>query len=139
VAICLIAALVAVEPHDRIPILGVIWGTTIGLALAHLFAFRLATRLVGGEAAGTSQGRLALASMVGAAAVAVIASAPVLVLSDPAQADGARLFMSGLIGFAAYQVGRTNGAGTARSTLFAAGSLLLATAVAIIKNYLVGH
>jgi hypothetical protein len=139
VAICLIAALVAVEPNEPIPILGVIWGTTVGLALAHLFAFRLAARLIGGGAVGSDEGRLALASLLGAAIVALIASAPLMVLSGPAEADGARLVMSGLIGLSAYQVGRSNGAGMARSTLFATVSLLVATAVALVKNLLLGH
>jgi hypothetical protein len=111
VAICLIAALVAVEPRNGIPILGVIWGTTVGLALAHLFAFRLAARLVGGGSVGRDQARLALASLLGATAVAVIASAPVLVVSDPAEADGVRFFVSALIGVPAYHVGRHNGTG----------------------------
>jgi hypothetical protein len=48
VAICLIAALTALENVTAVPghILGLVWGTTVGLALAHVFAFRVAGRLV---------------------------------------------------------------------------------------------
>jgi hypothetical protein len=48
VAICLIAALTALESVTAVPghILGLVWGTTVGLALAHVFAFRVAGRLV---------------------------------------------------------------------------------------------
>jgi hypothetical protein len=48
VAICLIAALTALETARAVPgdILGLIWGTTVGLALARLFAFHIAGRLV---------------------------------------------------------------------------------------------
>jgi hypothetical protein len=48
VAICLIAALTALENVMAVPghIIGLIWGTTVGLALAHVFAFRVAGRLV---------------------------------------------------------------------------------------------
>jgi len=42
VAICLIAALSALANVTAIPghILGLVWGTTVGLAVAHVFAFR---------------------------------------------------------------------------------------------------
>ena len=48
VAVCLIAALTALANVTAVPghILGLVWGTTVGLALAHVFAFRIAGRLV---------------------------------------------------------------------------------------------
>jgi len=48
VAICLIAALTALANVIAIPghIMGLVWGTTVGLAVAHVFAFRVAGRLV---------------------------------------------------------------------------------------------
>jgi hypothetical protein len=139
VAVCLIAALVAVDEHAGIPMLGLIWGTTIGLALAHVFAFRLAARLVGGGRVGRTEGRLAMAQVVGATAVGLVASVPVLISGKPGQADGARLFLSGLIGVAAFEVGRSNGATIAKSGVFAGGVLVAASAVAIVKNLLLGH
>ena len=44
VAICLIAALTALANVTAIPghIMGLVWGTTVGLAVAHVFAFRIA-------------------------------------------------------------------------------------------------
>jgi hypothetical protein len=47
VAVCLIAALTALESVTAVPghILGLVWGTTVGLAVAHVFAFRIAGRL----------------------------------------------------------------------------------------------
>ncbi len=46
VAICLIAALIALENVTFVPgdILGLVWGTTVGLAVAHVFAFRMASQ-----------------------------------------------------------------------------------------------
>jgi hypothetical protein len=43
VAICLIAALTALANVTAVPghIIGLVWGTTVGLAVAHVFAFRL--------------------------------------------------------------------------------------------------
>lgn len=49
VAVCLLAALTALSEHaDRelVEVLGIVWGSTIGLALAHWFAFRMSARLV---------------------------------------------------------------------------------------------
>jgi hypothetical protein len=42
VTICLLAALTALENVVAVPgqVFGLVWGTTIGLALAHLFAFQ---------------------------------------------------------------------------------------------------
>lgn len=135
-AICLIAALAATDPQPGVPIVALIWGTTLGLALAHLFAFRLAARLVGGGTVGAHQGRLALAQLIGAGAVAIVATAPLLLFSGPTQADSARFVVAGLIGVAAYQVGRSSGAGWVKSALFAGATLVVAMAVVVVKNLL---
>ena len=63
VSVCLLAALTGLpDDADRhtLDVLGIVWGTTIGLALAHLFAFRLSARLVesGDSAAKTRNSRL---------------------------------------------------------------------------------
>ena len=49
VAICLLAALSAVSEHagsDDVDAFKIVWGTTVGLAAAHWFAFRVSARLV---------------------------------------------------------------------------------------------
>ena len=49
VAVCLLAALAAVDQgrrHGHVRSLAIIRGTTIGLAVAHAFAFRLSAQLV---------------------------------------------------------------------------------------------
>jgi hypothetical protein len=48
VSVCLLAALAPVEDGHRARLLSLIWGTTIGLAAAHWFAFRLSARYVAG-------------------------------------------------------------------------------------------
>lgn len=48
VAICLLAALIALPVTGvGLHVAGIIWGVTIGLAVAHWFAFRVSARLVG--------------------------------------------------------------------------------------------
>jgi hypothetical protein len=48
VAICLLAAFAALpETGAHAHVIGIIWGVTLGLAIAHWFAFRVSARLVG--------------------------------------------------------------------------------------------
>ena len=140
VPIVLIAALVAIDDEQhRVPILAIVWGTTIGLAVAHLFAFRLASRLVGSGRVESHEASLAMAQLAGAAFVAVLVSVPVVLLDESVQLDVARFVLVGLIGVAGYVIGRSSGAGRMRSLLFTAGVLALGLAVAVFKNYLAGH
>src|SRR3954452_4312009 len=77
VAICLLAALSIVtnaEVAHEHTVVKIIWGTTIGLALAHWFAFRLSARLVAAGAVRRTDAALAAAQFVGAAIVAVLAT-----------------------------------------------------------------
>ena len=48
VAICLLGALIALPTHeqDDAEVIAIIWGVTVGLALAHWFAFRVSAALV---------------------------------------------------------------------------------------------
>jgi hypothetical protein len=80
-AVCLIAALTALENAAAIPgrVMGLVWGTTIGLALAHLFAFRIAGRLVHDGRIPRSDRIVSGIQLAAAAAVAVIVSVPVLI------------------------------------------------------------
>ena len=139
VAVCLVAALLAVDNQNHVSTLVVIWGTTIGLAVAHLFAFRLAGRLVGYAKADPDTTRLAAAQLAGAVFVALVATIPALLFPPPGDVDITLLMVSGLIGLAAYVVGRSSGAGRLRSAVFAISVSLVAAAIAVIKNGLVGH
>lgn len=139
VAIVLIAALVAFDDSRRLPALGLVWGTTVGLALAHLFAFRLASRLVMRRRAASHDRSLALAQLSGAAAVGGVASLPVLLFSDEYVVDAMRFVLSALIALAAFSIGKSSGASTIRSSVFALLILAVGTAVALVKNVLLGH
>ena len=82
VAICLLAVLTAVADRPEsghLSVFELVWGTTIGLTLAHWFAFRLSARLVGAGAFGRHDAEAAAAQLGGALAVAVLATVPVVV------------------------------------------------------------
>jgi hypothetical protein len=142
VSVVLLAALVALEDgattSDR-DMLGLIWGTTIGLALAHYFAFRVASRLVRGTTFHKRDGEIALAQLTGAAIVAALCSVPVVLLPDTTKNDYVRFELAILLGIAGYAAGRTGGATRLRSLVTGAIVLVLGVGVALVKNALVGH
>jgi len=63
-------------------LLEIIWGTAVGLALAHWFAFRLAAPAFRGERPTQQDTLVGLAQVGGAMFVAAVSSIPILVLSD---------------------------------------------------------
>jgi hypothetical protein len=116
VAICLLAALSVVAEHGegaQADTFKIVWGTTLGLALAHWFAFRVSSRLV--------------------------ASGSVRRFPDSAELDVVRLVLAALIALVGYAVARGAGASPARSMVYAVSILVIASAVALIKNVLAGH
>lgn len=141
VSICLLAALTAVsdEHADQADTFRIVWGTTVGLAIAHWFAFRMSARLVASGATTHHDAESAIAQIGGAAAVAILATIPVLVFPDSAELDVARLALAGFITLVGYAVARGGGASRTRSLIYATAVLIVAAGVAVIKNYLAGH
>jgi len=94
VAVCLLAALAAASEdasHGHVRAVGLIWGVTMGLALAHVFAL---------------------------------------------PRDG---FSPSGSGSSANHVAQQSGASRVRSTLYGVSTLVLAIAIAVVKNTLSGH
>lgn len=142
VAICLLAALTAVAERadaGHVVTLGIVWGTTVGLALAHWFAFRVSVRLVGGGRISSADARLAGAQLAGAGGVAAIVSIPVLLLPPTAELDVARIMLAGLLGLAGFLVARRAGAATVRSIVFGGVLVAVGLAIAVVKNILSHH
>src|SRR5512145_2782577 len=75
VAICLLAALIALPGAGAagVHVIGIIWGVSVGLALAHWFAFRVSARLIGAGRVRGHDLESAAAQLLGAGAVAVLA------------------------------------------------------------------
>jgi hypothetical protein len=139
VSICLIAALTALETVTAVPghILGLVWGTTVGLALAHVFAFRIAGRLVHQGDLPKADRIVSLIQM--ASAAAVIVSVPVLLAPTVTELNWARYTCAGIIGVVGYLVARGASRGQMRAVLFGLGVLVVAFAVAALKHALAGH
>ncbi len=142
VAVCLLAALIALDDQaeeHHVRAFALVWGTTLGLALAHVFAFRLAARWIAGGTLRDGDAASALAQLAGAAIVAGLATVPVVVFGATTEFDVTRLVLAGLIGGVGFSVARSAGAGRSRSLLAGLGVLAVALAVAAAKNYLAGH
>lgn len=142
VAICLLAAL-TVASHEaldhRRSVMAVVWGTTVGLALAHWFAFRLSSRLVAGGSIRRSDAELAAAQLLGSTTVAVIATVPVVLFDGEAQLDAAMWAVAASIAVVGLGVARASGASIIRSLLYSSSTLVVAGFVVVAKNYLAGH
>lgn len=142
VAICLLAALTAVADRSdaaSVDLFLLIWGTTVGLAVAHWLAFRLASRLVAAGSWRQVDVESAVAQVAGAATVAVLASLPLLILPTEAQLAAARLLLAAFLALVGFAIARESGASVMRSLTFGAGIAAVAFVVAVVKNALGGH
>ena len=137
VAVALIAALSAGSSdraeHTQLEVLGIVWGTTVGLALAHWFAMILSLRVVNDPDLHHTPSEMLVSQLVMAVGVAIAASLVVAALSDDLERLGARVtaaaFIAGLVGFEA----RTNGASPQRAATYGVGALLIGLAIASLK------
>jgi hypothetical protein len=132
VSITLLGALTVTS----ITVLHIVWGTTVGLALAHWFAFSLATRLVDPGADDEHVKRHLAAQITAALAVAVVCTVPVLVLPENWERSGARAAAAACIGAVTYGQVRAFGGTKARAIGAGAVALLAGLLVAGVKHAL---
>jgi hypothetical protein len=137
VAICLLAALAAVSEHassEQIDTFKIVWGTTVGLAIAHWLAFRVSARLVAAGESRRHDAAAGIAQLAGAAAVALLATVPILLLPTSVELDVTRLVLCGFVALVGYAVARAGGASVRRSLAYGASILVLTTIVAVAKT-----
>jgi hypothetical protein len=141
VTVCLLAGLTALESVIAVPgrVSALIWGTTIGLALAHLFAFRIAGRLVQDGRLSKSDQIISAMQLAAAAAIALVVSIPVVIAPPASELDWARYTCAGIIGVAGYGVARSADRSRIRAVLFGVGVLGVAVIIAAVKHALGGH
>lgn len=119
-------------------VLTVVWGTTIGLALAHWLAFHLTARLFAGAELPSHDRRTMAGQALAAITVAALASVPIVLLGGDGLAL-ARTVLAGLVGLFAFGAARRHGGGVGRALLYGFVVTLIATAVALSKYLLTGH
>ncbi len=140
VAMCLLAALAAVsEATAEAHVFEIVWGTTVGLALAHWLAFGVSARLVAAGHVRRRDARAAAAQLIGAAAVALLATVPALILPESIELDVVELVLACFIGLVGYAVSRGSGANRVRSLLYGVTLLIVAGVVVVVKIALSSH
>ncbi len=120
-------------------LLALLWGTAVGLALAHWFAFRLAAHAFRGERVTNLDTRIGLAQVGAAMFVAAVSSLPVLLLSDQRAQEWTGDVPALLIGIVGYIIARATGKSRVAALFFGITMLALGVLVAAVKAYLAGH
>jgi hypothetical protein len=141
VAICLIAALTALANATAIPghIMGLVWGTTVGLAVAHVFAFRIAGRLVHDGVLPRADRIVSVVQPGWCGSSRCDRQCPGLLAPTINEITWARYTCAAIIGVVGYLVARGAERGRVRSVLFGLAVLVAAFAIAGLKHALAGH
>ena len=95
-------------------LLEIVWGTAVGLALAHWFAFRFAAPAFRGERPTHHDTQIGLAQLAGAVLVAALSSLPVLLFSDVRAQETVGDVPALLVGTVGYLVARQTGSSRRR-------------------------
>lgn len=117
-------------------LLALVWGTALGLALAHWFAFRLAGRVSLGIRAAMDVG---LAQLAGAALVAALCTVPILLFPDSNEVRRTAYAPALVIGVTGYLAARQGGRSRVGGAIVGLAELAAGIAVALVKNFLLGH
>jgi hypothetical protein len=120
-------------------LLAVVWGTAVGLALAHWFAFRLAAPAFRGERPTRLDRDIGLAQVAGAAFVAALSSLPILVLPDRWARETTGDVPAALIGVVTYLIARHLRASRIASVFYAVTAVAIGVVIALVKGILAGH
>jgi hypothetical protein len=120
-------------------LLAIVWGTAVGLALAHWFAFRLAAPAFRGERPTRHDTYIGLAQVGGAMLVAALSSIPVLLFSDVRAQETAGDVPALVIGVVGYLIARSVGKARLPSVFLGVTALALGVLVALVKSALAAH
>jgi len=112
--------------------------TSVGLIVAHLYAFRLSTRLLHQGQLPPGSRDLMVAQIVGGAAVTIVAIVPVLLFQGPTGLFLSKLALTALIAGAGYNAARAASMGRLRSLAYVVAAVVSVLIILGIKG-LVHH
>jgi hypothetical protein len=140
VTIVLLATTSLLADHETedIGVLAVLWGESLGLAVAHCFAFVVALHLVQGTR-DAHDWETARDQLAGALSVAAICTMTVVLFPTSAELDAVRFTLALILGGAGFEASRANGASRARAFVVGAVVLAAGLAVTLFKNLVTGH
>jgi len=128
-----------VSGPGRAELLAIVWGTALGLALAHWFAFQVAAPAFRGEHTSRHDVRVGLAQVSGAVVVAVASSLPIVFLSDLRAQETTRDLPAVLIGIVGYLLARRTGKSRRTAVFYGVTALAVGVLVALVKSTLAAH
>jgi hypothetical protein len=120
-------------------LLAIVWGTAVGLAIAHWFAFRLAAPAFRGERPTRTDTYIGLAQVGGAMFVAAVSSIPVLLFSDVRAQETTPDVPALLIGIVGFLIARAAGRSRVAAVFYGVTALALGVLVALVKTRLAAH
>jgi hypothetical protein len=120
-------------------LLAIIWGTAVGLAATHWFAFRLAGRAFRGDRVTGLDTQVGLAQIGAAMFVAAVSSVPVLFFGDVREQEFTGLAPAVLIGIIGYLIARETGKNRLAAAVYGVTALGLGVLVATVKFALAAH
>jgi len=145
VSIVLLAELLALpenfgEPDHHGPsLVGIIWGTTIGLAVAHWFAFQVAAAWFSGGKIVHEDLRRARAQLLGAGLVALATTIPILFVGDAVRVEVAAVVPSLVLGLSGFRMARSSHRTILWSLVVSVCVLAAGIGVAILKATITSH
>jgi peptidoglycan/LPS O-acetylase OafA/YrhL len=147
ISIVLLATFVALpkgsnEAHDGVHgvgLIGLIWGTALGLALAHWFAFRVTASAFSEGAVPDKDVKIGIAQIVAAAGVAAACTVPVLIADEASDVETASWVPALILGFAGVVVARQSNRSRLQAIIVGGVVMVLGLAIAAVKNFLIGH
>jgi hypothetical protein len=120
-------------------LLAIVWGTAVGLALAHWFAFRIAAPAFRGDRPTRLDTYIGIAQVGGAIFVAAVSSLPIVFFSDVLAQETVGDAPAVLIGVVGYLVSRTTGRSRLTAFFYGLTALAVGVLVAIVKSLLAAH
>jgi len=133
-----IATVPAKDIDEHIEVAAVIWGSALGLALAHWFAFNASAHLFRGEGITGDELREGAWEAFAALGVAVVATVPLLIFDDTTGAAVSLIALALVVTVVAYVASRHGGLSRRRALLRGGVTVVAAVIVAALKIRL-GH
>jgi hypothetical protein len=122
------------EGWEEEKVFGLVWGTTLGLAAAHWFAFSMANKLVDPTRDRSLVLRELKAQLAGAAIVGAWASVAIAIAGDDHARVAAQIAVVSLIGYVVVRLGRSYGQPWRRCIWSAVVAVLVAGLIAGFKE-----
>jgi hypothetical protein len=124
---------------DGSALLAIVWGTAVGLALAHWFAFGLAAPAFRGERPTHFDVQIGMAQLTGAVLVAALSSLPALLFSNVRAQETTGDVPALLVGVVGYLVARQTGGSRLASFFWGVTAVAVGILVALVKSALAVH